>query len=243
MNKNKALSMVNPVYLKGICHRGLHNSEYSENGIKAFENAIIHGRAFELDIHLTSDNELVVFHDSDTSRMTGKEGIIEHMTLSEIRSNYRLPDGGQIPTLREVLDLTDEKVPMVIELKAYEKNHKALAKRAIRELESIRDKKNFIIISFDPRALWAFGNHGFIRQLLVAKSDEYTYIFRHFFEGVDLEYVLFNEKRVQRYCKKHFANVWTIETEKALELVKGHVDTMTFQHLDPDVITSVLTPS
>ena len=240
MNKEKAISQVNPVFNNGICHRGLHNEEFSENGMKAFENAINHDYAFELDIHLTRDNELVVFHDSDTMRMTGKEGIIEHMTFAEIRDNYRLPDGGVIPILKEVLDYTKERVPVVVELKVYEKNYKALAKRALQELSCIVDKRNIIIISFDPRALWAFGKHGFVRQLLVAKSDEYTYFFRHFFEGVDLEYVFFKETRIQKYCKKHFANVWTIETKDSMELVKDYVDTVTFQHLDPLYITNSL---
>ena len=38
-----------------IAHRGLFNDEYTENGLKAFENAIKHHLAFELDVHLTKD--------------------------------------------------------------------------------------------------------------------------------------------------------------------------------------------
>ena len=105
MTKKKCLSKINPVFLNGIAHRGLHNSEYTENGMKAFTNAINHGVAFEFDIHLTKDNELVVCHDEDLKRTTGKEGIIEDLTLKEIKDNYRLLDGGEVPTLKEVIDL------------------------------------------------------------------------------------------------------------------------------------------
>ncbi len=43
MNKETALKRINPAFLKGICHRGLHNDRFSENGLKAFENAIKEG--------------------------------------------------------------------------------------------------------------------------------------------------------------------------------------------------------
>ena len=96
MNKKKVLSKINPLFLTGIAHRGLHNEKFTENGMKAFENAIKKGVPIELDVHLTSDNELVVCHDEDLKRTTGKEGIIEHLTLKEIKDNYRLLDGGDL---------------------------------------------------------------------------------------------------------------------------------------------------
>ena len=60
MRKQKALSKINPVFLNGIAHRGLHNEKFTENGLKAFKNAIDYGVAFEFDIHLTKDKQLVV---------------------------------------------------------------------------------------------------------------------------------------------------------------------------------------
>ena len=219
MKKQVALSKINPVFLNGIAHRGLHNEEFTENGLKAFENAINHGVAFEFDIHLTTDGELIVCHDENLKRTTGKEGIIEHLTSKEIRDNYRLLDGGVIPTLQEVFDLNQERVPMVIELKVFEKNYKALAAKAKEAFnQNIKDKKNALIISFDPRSLWPLKKEGFIRSLLVVKSDEYTWFFRHTVESVDLDMKLFEEKRVQRYVKKHFTNAWTIETKNTYKI-------------------------
>ncbi len=240
MTKKKCLSKINPVFLNGIAHRGLHNSEYTENGMKAFENAINHGVAFEFDIHLTKDNELIVCHDEDLKRTTGKEGIIEDLTLKEIKDNYRLLDGGEVPTLQEVIDLNNERVPMVIELKVFRKNYKPLAARFKEYLSQFKDKKNILIISFDPRSLWPIKGLGFIRSLLVAKSDEYTWPFRHTVESVDLDIQLFEEKRVRRYVKKHFTNVWTIENEEQLKEVKEYVDTATFQYLDPQLVKDYL---
>ena len=240
MTKKKCLLKINPVFLNGIAHRGLHNKEFTENGLKAFQNAIDHGVAFEFDIHLTKDNELVVCHDENLKRTTGKEGIIEDLTLQEIKENYRLLDGGEIPTLQEVLDLNQERVPMVIELKVFRKNYKPLSKRFKDYLPQIKDKRNALLISFDPRSLWPLAHKGFIRSLLVAKSDEYTWPFRLTVESVDLDMELFNEKRVQRYVKRHFTNAWTIETNDHLVNMLPFVDTVTFQYLEPEVVKNAL---
>ena len=240
MRKQKALSKINPIFLNGIAHRGLHNEKFTENGLKAFQNAIDHGVAFEFDIHLTKDNELVVCHDESLKRTTGKEGIIEDLTLKEIKDNYRLLDGGEIPTLQEVFNLNKERVPMVIELKVFRKNYKELAAKSIEMFRQIKDKKNALIISFDPRSLWPLKHEGFIRSLLVIKSDEYTWFFRHTVESVDLDMTLFEERRVRRYAKNHFTNVWTIDTEEKLKKYAPMVDTVTFQFIDPKVVKKEL---
>ena len=239
MTKKKVISKINPLFLNGIAHRGLHNQEYTENGMKAFTNAINHGVAFEYDIHLTKDNELVVCHDESLKRTTGKEGIIEDLTLKEIKENYRLFDGGEIPTLQEVIDLNKNQVPMVIELKVFRKNYKPLAKRFKEYLPQL-NKRDTLIISFDPRSLWPLKGKGFIRQLLVAKSDEYTYPFKCTVESVDLDQKFFDEKRVKRYSKRHFINAWTIENEEQLKAILPYVDTVTFQYMEPEKVKELL---
>ena len=240
MNKKKFISKIDPRFLLGIAHRGLHNDEYTENGIKAFENAIKNNLAFEFDIHLTKDNELVVCHDENLKRTTGKEGIIEDLTLKGIKDNYHLLDGGEVPTLIEVLELNKDLVPMVIELKVFRKNYKPLAKKTIEILKGIKDKTKIMLISFDPRSLWPLKKLGFMRSLLVAKSDEYTWPFRHTVESVDLDQKLFDEKRVQKYSKHHFVNAWTIEKEDQIDKILPYVDTVTFQHIDKELIKNKL---
>ena len=240
MKKQKAISRINPVFLKGIAHRGLHNDKFTENGMNAFKNAIDHGVAFEFDIHLTKDGELIVCHDENLVRTTGKEGIIEDLTSQEIRENYRLLDGGVVPTLQEVFDLNQERVPMVIELKVFRKNYKPLAEKCKEAFKAIKDKRNALIISFDPRSLWPLKKMGFIRSLLVAKSDEYTWFFRNTVESVDLDSKLFEEKRVLRYIKNHFTNVWTIENEEQLNKFAPLVDTVTYQYIDNSLVEQAL---
>jgi len=238
MNKNKLISKVNPLILEGVAHRGLFNEKISENSMKAFERALENHVAIELDIHLTKDNDLVVIHDEKLERLTGKEGIVEHLTTKELQENYKLLDGQTIPRFEDVLKLVNEQVPILVELKVYEKNYKPLAKKAEEVLSKyIKDKKNIILISFDPRSLWPFKGKGYVRLLLVAKSDEYTFTwFKRTVEGLDVEKVLFDEKRVRRYGKKHFMNCWTIKSEEDIKKVLPYADTITFDTVSLETV-------
>ena len=241
MNKKTFISLIDPRFLNGVAHRGLHdNVLMTENGLKAFQNAIDHDVAFEFDIHLTKDNQLVVCHDENLKRTTGKDGIIEDLTLQEIKENYRLLDGGEVPTFEEVLALNNEKVPMAIELKVFRKNYKPLVARALKTLETIKDKSKAMIISFDPRSLWPLKNKGFVRSLLIAKSDDYTWLFHGTVESIDIEKVLLKEKKYIRYAKNHFVNVWTIESDEDMNNVLPYVDTVTYQYLNPSKVKEQL---
>ncbi len=55
-------------------HRGFAG-KYPENTMLSFRKAIEAGAdILEMDVHLTSDNKLVVFHDDTLERMTSGEG-------------------------------------------------------------------------------------------------------------------------------------------------------------------------
>ena len=100
-----------------IGHRGDGGDE-PENTLKSFEKAIELGvDMVELDVHLTKDGHLVVIHDRKTDRTTGDKGPVSEDTLAEIKS-LDAGEGEKIPTLEEVIELVDQRVPINIELKA-----------------------------------------------------------------------------------------------------------------------------
>ena len=123
MKKSTVLTLINPKFLKGVAHRGLHNDKLTENSVLAFDNAIKNDYAFELDVHLSKDKKLIVCHDSSLKRITNKDGIIEELTLDEIKNNYILGDGSKIPTLEELMQLIqsygDKNIVLNIETKSY----------------------------------------------------------------------------------------------------------------------------
>lgn len=234
MKKEEIIKSINPLFLKGVAHRGYHNEQYTENGFGAFKNAINNNFAFELDVHLTKDEKLIVSHDASLKRTTGKEGIIEELTLEEIKSNYHLLDGSEVPTLEEVFEFTKESVPIVVELKPYTKtkNYKILALKVMDALKEIKDKKNIILISFYPQCLLPFKDSGFIRCLLVDRKNSWSFALRHFFEGVDLEWQLLKEEKYQKVKHNKLVMCWTIENKQDYNEIKDFTDSVTFQHFD-----------
>lgn len=224
------------MFLKGIAHRGYHNETITENSLNAFKLAIDNKLAFELDVHLTKDGELIVFHDYDLKRVTGKEGIVEELTFKEIRENYALFDGEKIPTFKEVLELTKEAVPIVVEIKPYKKNFEAIASKLKEDLSVIKDKRNINIISFDPRALFPFKNSGYLRSLLYGDTHKWVFHLRFLFESMDIDVKLFDQKKIQRYAKNHFVNCWTVDSIERFEFVYPYADTVTFQYIDCEII-------
>ncbi|MBR0294644.1 MAG: hypothetical protein IJQ67_01905 [Bacilli bacterium] len=244
MNKQQVLDRLNPLFLQGIAHRGLHDKEgkIPENSIAAFRLAMENNLPIELDVHLTLDKKLVVFHDSDMKRMTGMNGIIENLTVEDLKS-FHLPNGETPPLFETVLEMIDEKVPLVIELKVYKRNYRKLAKAVMEMLNKhVKDPKNYMLISFDPRSLWPLKKLGIIRSLLVSylKENRYVYRYRHTVESVDLDYNFFQREKYQRYVRKHFVNAWTVEDKETLTWIHPYVDTVTFQYIDKETVKEVL---
>ena len=132
-----------------FAHRGVHDI-YPENSMPAFEQAIKLGLGIELDIHISSDGKLVVFHDDNLSRMVGVDEYIKLLPYSQIRE-YKLNNSQYgIPLLSDVLKLIDGKVPLLIEIKT-NNNMKKLVPALKQELANY--KGDVFIQSFDPFAL------------------------------------------------------------------------------------------
>lgn len=132
-------------------HRGLHSDGIPENSMAAFQAALDSGYGIELDVHLLSDGNLAVIHDAKLLRTTGAEGSIEDLTTEDLK-NYRLEGTDQtIPTFREVIELFAGKAPLVVELKAENGNHAALADAACKMLDEY--DVEYCMESFDPRCI------------------------------------------------------------------------------------------
>ncbi|MBR2650411.1 MAG: hypothetical protein IKD45_02005 [Clostridia bacterium] len=137
-------------------HRGLHGDfgegYAAENSLTAFDRAASRGFGIELDVHVTSDGEVVVFHDDTLTRVTGAEGRIKDKTLSELRCLRLSGTEDTIPTLTEVLRVVDKRVPLLIEIKEGGFDHTISERTA----EVLRDYDGeFIVESFSPLAFGA----------------------------------------------------------------------------------------
>lgn len=94
-----------------IAHRGASADAY-ENSLAAFRRAVKVGAdGIELDVHETRDHHIVVVHDPD---LDGRP--IATLSLDDVRG-HRLPNGEQVPTLAEALDVIGDGTDTFIEVK------------------------------------------------------------------------------------------------------------------------------
>lgn len=244
--REKIINNLNPLIFDGVAHRGIHdNRTVSENSMTAFLKAKEAHVALELDVHLTTDNQLVVVHDSELKRVTGKDGIVEEMSMLDIRKNYKLLDGSEIPTIEEVIHNINEEVPIVLEIKVREGNGKLVGNAVRKMLEKeVKDKSNYYIISFSPNALSTLSNTGFQRSLLITYKLKYRicWHFRKKYEGADIDFTYFEKRKhtAKNLKKKQIVNCYTIETIEQLEKYAPYCDTVTFQYLDPEIVREKL---
>lgn len=99
-----------------VAHRGA-GFEMDENTLEACRYSYEKGfRGFEIDIRLTKDDHLVLFHDDTLKRMTGAEGRPEDHTLEELKALRTLKNQLLIPTAEEVFAYFKDKPGVWIEL-------------------------------------------------------------------------------------------------------------------------------
>ena len=145
-------AMKAPFADRNYAHRGLHTKDKSipENSLGAFQAAVDAGYGIELDVHLTADDQLVVFHDDTLKRVCGVDGRTDDQTLEQLRKLRLHGTEYTIPTLDEVLDVLAGKVPLILEIKRGEKRARnALLCQKIRD-RLLRYDGPVCIESFDP---------------------------------------------------------------------------------------------
>lgn len=142
-----------PFLARPVAHRGLHdgNHKVPENSMLAFERAIKAGHPIECDVRLTSDGEVVVFHDQSLSRLCQSDLLLEETPLAAL-SRFRLAQTKEsIPTLTQLLELVDGKVPILLELKVPKFN--GALERVVKKL--VQGSEDWIAIqSFHPISMW-----------------------------------------------------------------------------------------
>ena len=133
-----------------FAHRGLHDATRAENSTSAFAAAVEAGFAIELDVRLSSDGVLMVFHDDTLERMTGERGRVDSKTAEELRSIKLGETEDTIPTFDEVLALVDGRVPLLVEIKE-DAGQYGVTEKTVETLKGY--KGEFLIESFNPLAL------------------------------------------------------------------------------------------
>ncbi|WP_034550382.1 glycerophosphodiester phosphodiesterase [Carnobacterium funditum] len=167
-----------------IAHRGSKGT-HPENTLIAFEEAIRVGSdGIELDVHLTSDGNVVVIHDETVNRTSNGEGLVRNFSLEELKmldmgswfnSNYKMCS---IPSLQEVVDLLNQtqfKGLLNIELKTNKYAYKGIEKKV---LDILRKQSNAFSVVFS-----SFNYQSLIRLKKIDEKAEIALLFEDYGEN------------------------------------------------------------
>ena len=221
-----------------IAHRGFHdmNQAVWENTLTAFTRAIDRDYAIECDVHLSADGVPVVFHDDGLKRLTGREGYVWQKTAAEMAALRIGQTDDHPPTLKEMLDLVDGRVPLVIELKGIPGHDEGLVERVCLMLRNYRGQA--AIMSFDHWLIRQFAVHaGDIPTGLTAWGDKGHEMEAHFsMLGHGISFVSFGvdqiPNRFTSFVRERLGMpviTWTVRDQAAVARTFAHAEQMTFE--------------
>lgn len=128
--------------------------------LPAFAAAVENGYGMELDIQLSQDGEVVVFHDDTLARMCGIQGRVDAFALAQLREMPLAGTAEHMPLLTEVFDTVAGKTPIIIELKTGPRNAE-LCQKGLALMRAYAQKYGgaFCVESFDARIVAWFRKH------------------------------------------------------------------------------------
>ena len=154
------VSTVSPFTI--IAHRGA-SAYYPENTIASFKGAIAMGADMvELDVQMTLDGEVVVFHDEEIKRCTNGRGRIADYALANLKKldagswfdeKFR---GAEIPMLADVLSLCKDRIAVNIEIKTEavkEEIMGGIEEKCLQIVNKIGMREHVVYSSFSPLVL------------------------------------------------------------------------------------------
>ena len=157
-----------------FAHRGLHSRDklVPENSVEAFRLAAREGYGIELDVQLSKDGHVVVFHDDTLNRVCGVDARVDEMTYGELCKLRLCGSEYGIPLLSEVLAVVRGRGPIIVELKPGKRN-KELCKKTYEILSAYRGE--VCIESFHPMIVTWFRFHApeFLRGQLAMPAKGY----------------------------------------------------------------------
>ncbi|MCR5664665.1 MAG: glycerophosphodiester phosphodiesterase [Oscillospiraceae bacterium] len=157
-----------------FAHRGLHtrDKQIPENSLPAFERAAREGYGMELDVQLSKDGQVVVFHDNTLDRVCGVHARVDEKTLAELRELRLCGTEYGIPLFSEVLDTVRGRGPLIVELKSGRRNRE-LCEKTYALLSEYRGE--VCVESFNPVIVGWFRLHGrdLVRGQLAAPMKSY----------------------------------------------------------------------
>lgn len=231
-------------------HRGLYELDQSvpENSLAAFARAAERGYGIELDVQITSDGEIVVFHDGTLARACGVPGGVKDLSFAEVRALRLFGTEHGIPHFSEVLDTVAGRVPLIVELKAGG-DWRSLCRQVQEMLSAYAG--DACIESFDPFLVrWFKKNAPSVVRGQLSEAYRYSHknlpwylsllmsrLFTNAFTRPHFIAYRLGEKCLSVRFAEHlgaFRAVWTVHGSDDLAKIQCENDAVIFEHFTPD---------
>jgi len=208
-----------------IAHRGLHNSQIPENTLPAFVKCVDKNYIIELDIHILSDNTIVVYHDHNLKKLTGVNKVIETLTYAQL-SSIKIDKKYTIPTLKQVMHIVNGKVPILIEIKDVDNNNK-FEEELVKILDNY--KGEFAIQSTNPFVIdWFYKNRkDYVIGLIVFNDLNYKLV-KKYVKKID--FISVYKKQLPFKINKLVLG-WTIRKQSEYEKYKHLCDNLICENI------------
>lgn len=234
-----------------IAHRGLHDNDRGvpENSLPAFRRAVEAGLGVELDVQLTTDDCLVVFHDETLERMCGDPRKLHELSYGELQRLHLLDTEARIPLLRDVLDALGADTPVVVEIKSEGRwrDTTRLTEELMRSYPGV-----WCVESFHPLVLRWFRKHcpaalrGQLATNFFREENELSAPARFLLTNLLLDFLTrpdfiaydrrYGRSPSFRLCRRLFRPVcaaWTVKSQAQLDEARGIFDMFIFDSFLP----------
>lgn len=217
-------------------HRGYWKAGAQENTLASFRAAQDRGlKMVEMDVRLSKDQVVVVFHDNDLQRLGHLQKSVAELTAAELAT------AAQVCTLAEVFN--DSNIPpfLNIELKTDRICDGALEEAVAKLVHTYHAEKRILFSSFNPLAIYRLSKllPNVPRALLASKETDASnkFYLKHMWFApyirlhiLHLDYKYVSASELARWKKRRVpVAFWTVnDAQKAQELLdQGAVSIIT----------------
>ena len=209
-----------------IGHRG-SKGYVAENTLESIKHAILLGvNGIEIDVFKCLSGELVLSHENNLKRLTGKSGQLEKLTLGELKK-FLVVGKYKIPTLTDVLQTIETPLFVNIELKGL--NTAQATSKIITNLSKSTSWRleNFIISSFNWNELEQFRSIdkntpvGVLLSNSMSINEAIEFGKKINAQAIHPNFKLLNEKTVKKIKNNGFKiYTWTVNSKDDINYMK-----------------------
>ena len=193
-----------------ITHRGIYNNiTIYENSIESIMYSIKNNLSVSIEIRMTKDKEIIVFNDEEMKRLIKLKDNVNTITKEELNyiSQY------YIPTLKEILKMINNKVPIIINIK---EDNKVFRNKLIDILNTY--KGNIALHSTNIEAIKFYKKKDYIVGIIIDEKINDIYLDKDIdVDFLTIKYNLIDKVKANILKMKYYIIGYTLDKREDVE--------------------------